>query len=302
MTIEKLQQYRKEQGLSYGKLAELSGVPLSTVQKIFGGSTKQPRYETLCALIKVLAPESEAGEGLIGWGLSQTSKWREQEQKRQWREAVVLREDSAYQVSQSDADGARTADIERALPLGPYTVADYLALPDNVRVELIDGYYFEMNAPSVAHQIVTMEIWKALDYHISAKKGRCMALAAPTDVQLDDDDRTMVQPDVMVVCDRSKLNRLRMVGAPDMVVEVASPGTYRKDMKIKFSKYWDAGVQEYWFVDPQREKIVTYRLEDGDYVPTVYGFQDKVPVGIFEAELAIDFAPIAETLAELAEE
>ena len=120
------------------------------------------------------------------------------------------------------------------------------------------------------------------------------------DVQLDCDDKTMVQPDVMVVCDRDKIINRCLYGAPDFVVEILSPSTSKKDSTIKLKKYKDAGVREYWMVDPDKKKVVVYDWNKSD-IPVVYGFDAKVPVGIFDGECEIDFAEIYEEIAFLYE-
>ena len=116
-------------------------------------------------------------------------------------------------------------------------------------------------------------------------------LASPVDVQIDRDDKTMVQPDVLVVCDRSKVIKRCIYGAPDLIIEVLSPSTRRKDMTVKLSKYSTAGVREYWLVDPDRKKIVVYDLENEE-IPQVYGREAQVPVGIFGGKCRIGFGEI----------
>lgn len=113
------------------------------------------------------------------------------------------------------------------------------------------------------------------------------------DVQLDCDDKTIVQPDVLLVCDRNKLKNGRVFGVPDLVVEVLSPSTRKKDILIKYGKYLNAGVKEYWIVDPAKKRICVYEFEKDDF-PVMYTFDDKVPVGIFEGECEVDFAEIYE--------
>lgn len=176
---------------------------------------------------------------------------------------------------------------------GEYTLEDYYALPDERRVELIDGVIYDMSAPTTIHQLIGLEIWGQLQKFIRKKKGTCIPFAAPVDVQLDCDDRTMVQPDVLVVCDRDKIIKRCVYGAPDFVVEVLSPSTKRKDSIIKLSKYISAGVREYWVVDPDKKQVVVYDFQKEDY-PVIYGFGGEIPVGIFDGECQIDFAEIYE--------
>lgn len=181
---------------------------------------------------------------------------------------------------------------------GEYTLEDYYAIPDERRVELIDGVIYDMAAPTSVHQILSGKIFNKLDEYVSNKKGTCIPIISPIDVQLDCDDKTMVQPDVVVICDRSKIIVRCIYGAPDFVVEIQSSSTAKKDAIIKLRKYKAAGVREYWMVDPDKKKIVVYDWNKSE-IPIVYGFDDKVPVGIFTEECKIDFAEIYEQIAFL---
>ena len=118
-----------------------------------------------------------------------------------------------------------------------------------------------------------------------------MVFSAPVDVQLDCDEKTMVQPDVLVVCDREKIVPTHVYGAPDLIMEILSPATRKIDMNIKHSKYAAAGVSEYWLIDPDKKKVVVYDLEHNE-LPAIYGFEDQVPVNIFAGKCQIDFSEI----------
>lgn len=183
---------------------------------------------------------------------------------------------------------------------GEYTLEDYYAIPDEKRVELIDGVIYDMAAPTFAHQQIGFLMGWQLKNFVSKKKGTCIPGVAPIDVQLDCDDKTMVQPDVIVICDRDKVINRCVYGAPDFVVEVLSPSTSKKDSLLKLRKYKAAGVREYWMVDPDKKKVVVYDWSKSE-VPTVYGFDAKVPVGIFNGECEIDFAEIYQEIAFLYE-
>ena len=122
-----------------------------------------------------------------------------------------------------------------------------------------------------------------------------MPLIAPCDVQLDCDDYTIVEPDVMIVCDKEKDIKSRIYGAPDFVAEVLSPSTRKKDMTLKLHKYQHAGVREYWILDPQERRILTYFLQD-PFGFASYSMKDKVPVGIYNGACEIDFAPLHKQL------
>ncbi|MCI9169284.1 MAG: helix-turn-helix domain-containing protein [Dorea sp.] len=254
MDIEQMKYYKKLYGYSLAQISEYSKVPLGTVQKIFNGETKAPRYETLRALEKVLRPHKTdmICEALIEYGKKE----------------------------------------------GDYTLDDYYRLPEERRVELIDGTFYDMAAPSLPHQMVVIEVASLLRNYIRKKGGKCSVFSAPVDVQLDKDNRTMVQPDVFVVCDRSKLSERCVVGAPDFVIEVLSPSTGQKDGFLKLQKYQDAGVKEYWMIDTQKEKVVAYCFEE-EIFPALYGFDSEIPVRLFGGELKIDFSPLREVLRDI---
>jgi len=176
---------------------------------------------------------------------------------------------------------------------GEYTLDDYYRIPDDIRVELIDGVIYNMAAPTSIHQLISELVCSKLLVHVTSRKGRCIPFIAPVDVQLNRDEKTMVQPDVLIVCDRDKVINRCVYGAPDFVMEVLSPSSRYKDMNIKLHKYMSAGVREYWIVDPDRESILVHDLEHSQ-VPVIYGFDDMVPVHIWNGECKIDFRKVYE--------
>lgn len=273
MNLDQMRYYKQKKGYSLDKLAELSGVPRGTLQKIFSGETKSPRYDTLKALEEVLTPDMPSRKEVS------------------YTEILNERENSAYQSMV-----AETAPVYRTR--GHYTLEDYYALPDERRVELIDGVFYDMSAPSTLHQIISIEILSKVKNFIDQKGGDCIPLIAPTDVQLDCDESTMLQPDVMILCDKSKLNHRCIMGAPDFVVEVLSPSTKRKDALIKLKKYHEAGVREYWMVDIEKERAITYFFEE-DELPSVYGTDAAIPVRIYQGELKISMPEIFERVRDI---
>lgn len=183
---------------------------------------------------------------------------------------------------------------------GEYTLEDYYSIPDERRVELIDGIIYDMAAPSFMHQRVMGRIHSILDNFILNKKGSCIPFCAPVDVQLDCDDKTMLQPDIGIVCDKDKIINRCIYGAPDFIVEIHSPSSIKYDSSIKLRKYKNAGVREYWMIDLDKKKVVVYDWRKSE-IPTVYGFDVKVPVGIFNGECEVDFTEIYQQIAFLYE-
>ena len=151
-----------------------------------------------------------------------------------------------------------------------FTYADYVEWDDDVRYELIDGVAYALSAPLQVHQRVLRELTGLLWTFLKGKK--CELFMAPADVRLsyDTTDDTVVQPDLFVVCDKSKLDGKACIGAPDLVIEILSPSTARIDMLKKFHAYLKAEVLEYWIVDPEGKTIDVFKLENGEYVGSEY--------------------------------
>ena len=170
-----------------------------------------------------------------------------------------------------------------------YTYADYEKIDDDNRYEIIDGVIYLMSAPNIAHQRISRELSLQLGNFLLDKP--CEVFAAPVDVCLNaagDNDKTVVQPDIIVVCDKSKLDRKRCNGAPDLAIEILSPSSSSHDMIRKYNKYKSTGVREYWIVSPDSRLVHACVLKDGDYEVTDYLSGGMVPVSILEG-CAIDF-------------
>lgn len=181
-----------------------------------------------------------------------------------------------------------------------FTLADYYDLPNEKRVELIDGVFYNMSSPSASHQSAVGNIWMSLKAHVQKKRGSCKVFLSPLDVQLDCDEWTMVQPDLFIVCEKKKIGAKSICGAPDFVAEVLSLSSVKMDTVIKLEKYRKAGVREYWIVDLIREKVLVYDFENKNG-PVIYGMESKVPVRIFGGECEVDFRAIAEEIKGLQE-
>ena len=173
-----------------------------------------------------------------------------------------------------------------------YTEEDYYNLPENVRAELIDGQIYYMAAPSRIHQKILMFLSKTIANYIDSKDGSCEVYPAPFAVKLfEDDDKTVVEPDISVICDPNKLTERGCTGAPDWIVEIVSPSTSSHDYIRKLNLYAKAGGKEYWIIDPRTEKVFVYHLNQADVNADSYTFQDKIKVNIYD-DLWIDFAEL----------
>ena len=164
-----------------------------------------------------------------------------------------------------------------------YTYSDYCAWDDDERWELIDGIPYAMSpAPSRRHQRILLELAGQIREYLKDKT--CELYIAPFDVRLSADgyDDTVVQPDIIVVCDESKLDEKGCVGAPDLIIEVLSPSTSARDRVTKLNKYLQAGVREYWIVDPESKSVSTHILKDEEYVIRAYLGADAAAVHILD--------------------
>lgn len=303
MDLMEMRRRKKALGLTNEMIAEISGVPLGTVQKAIGGTTKSPRIETVMALEETLKEGGLADRALKGspegceeysaeGGRISESQFAYKTDKPTKGERA---NESQFAYSLEYSEGTKERE-RRAKRQGEYTVEDYLGWPDEERVELIDGKIYNMAAPTVIHQFLAGQLYYQLMDHKIKNDLDCMPGIAPIDVQLDKDDRTMVQPDVIIDC-RKKKNRIRIIGAPDFVLEILSESTRSKDVIIKTAKYMNAGCREYWIVDPKNETVLVYDFENDDY-PISYSFTDKIPVRISGGKFKIDFAVIRQRAAE----
>lgn len=307
MTIEEMKKRKQELGYSIRQLAELSGVPEGTLRKVFQGTTKSPRRQTVQALERILAVDRIPDSDIYGL----PGAWLLQDQPTIYGNTVRM------------TNGKKQ---------GTYTAADRDLLPEEQRTELIDGVLYDMASPSIAHQLILGELHHQLKSCKREHNLPCRILLAPMDVALDQDDKTILQPDILVVCNPEYLsNKKNVFGAPDLVIEILSPSTRRKDKSLKYYKYFNAGVREYWTIDPDKKRVVVYRFDlmrkpddelpnedselsgqasaepistkqasdsgqDDIYDTTVYSFDDKVPVGISNGLCSIDFREISREL------
>ena len=161
-----------------------------------------------------------------------------------------------------------------------YTIDDIYALPDGERAELIDGKIYYMAPPSRTHQRISGKLYQTIANYIDSTGGECEIYAAPFAVFLNDDDINYLEPDISVICDQSKLDDKGCHGAPDWVIEVVSPSSKPRDYMAKLFNYRNAGVMEYWIVDPDKQMTMVYGFEKD--IVEQYNFGEDVPSGIYE--------------------
>ena len=224
-------------GYTNEQIAELSGVPLGTVQKVFGGKTCSPRYQTLRKLEAVFnskeSPQTISGD-INNYDFQSAGLLRDAAADHYGESIRCLaeceEENKRHPYSSSVEKILQDAVPGKACNLwnqkqGGYTLEDYYALPDDVRVELIDGVFFVMEGPSLLHQAIIGSLYFHFESFVRSGKGSCKVILSPFDVQLDKDNRTMVEPDLTVICQRERITMKCGYGAPDFVLEVLSPST-----------------------------------------------------------------------------
>jgi len=164
-----------------------------------------------------------------------------------------------------------------------YTYEDYYRWDTDERYELIDGVpYLMAPAPGMKHQLAVVELAKIFGNYLEGKP--CIVVVSPIDVRLnaDAEDDTVVQPDLLIVCDREKIDERGIKGAPDLVVEVISPSSVAYDSGAKLDRYLKAGVRECWIVNPKDHVGRVYtKKPDGEETMKAYDRDDSVPVEIF---------------------
>ncbi|MCO1603140.1 Uma2 family endonuclease [Desulfosporosinus nitroreducens] len=180
-----------------------------------------------------------------------------------------------------------------------HTYSDYLTWPENERWEIIDGVPYLQSAPKWQHQSISGELYRQISNYLIDKP--CRVFASPFDLCLveyeesDDDILNIVQPDIVIVCDETKLRKTGYFGVPALIIEISSPSTTRQDRVIKFNKYEKVGVKEYWIVEPDGKYISVFTLQENKRYgrPEAYTEKDKAKMSVF-SDFTVDLKPVFE--------
>ena len=164
---------------------------------------------------------------------------------------------------------------------GTYTTDYIYNLPEGQRAELIDGQVYDMAPPNRMHQELVMQLSAAINNHVKKKNGSCKVYPAPFAVFLNADAKNYVEPDISVICNKGKLDNKGCNGAPDWIIEIASPSTQQVDYGIKLFKYRTSGVREYWVVNPANKNVTVFDFEK-EKDSAQYSFSEDIPVCIYE--------------------
>lgn len=166
-----------------------------------------------------------------------------------------------------------------------YTAEDYWNLPKDKHAELIDGQLYMMAPPSFIHQKLIAALVTEICNYIRKNNGNCEVVPAPFAVNLAGNDMTWVEPDISVICDKTKISNRGCEGAPDWIIEIVSPSSQGHDYLRKLLLYQKNSVREYWIVNPITESVNIYLFESNDSAS--YTFKDNIPVNIYNDALTI---------------
>ena len=285
MNLQEMRECKRALGYSNETLAELSGVPLATVQKVLSGITKSPRQKTVEALSKVLGAGMPAGRPAISNYSVQIRRGDSPSGMEDKTEIVnesarLIRTESYPEVFTGIRSVVREDDR-------PNTIEDIYALPDGTRAELIDGRLYYIPTPTRTHQKITGEMYLAAAAYIKAHHKECEVYIAPFGVYLNGDDSLYVEPDLSIIRDTSRLSERGCMGAPDWIIEVVSAPSRKTDYAVKLNKYRQSGVKEYWIVDPSLRTVLTYVFDDNRDVEDadLYPFEAEIESSLFEGLL-----------------
>lgn len=250
MNLQDLKEMKKKANMTNAEISELSGIPVSTVNKIFSGITRNPRYATLLAIEKVLAT----------------------------KDTIPF----PYNTLTEEPKLTRESAMPYAHRPRQYGEGDIEALPESSRAELIHGVLYGMAVPSRMHQWLVSELLYRIKSHIRERMGDCQAYTSPFDVRLFGDDSVVVQPDILVICHKEILTDKGCSGAPDWLIEVVSFGNSHYDYFTKLLQYQKSGVREYWIVDPFERKVSVMNFENPPLTGQ-FSYEEEISSGVLEA-------------------
>lgn len=293
--MAELKNRKKELGLTNAQLAYLAELPLGTVSKIMTGETKKPGYVTVEKMDKALL-KLEATRRIEAYLKAMDEYYRnhpEVENNQKEYEKIYRMQNKLENVPipfarmiDENSDNCLNNTSLAPIPSMLININTLQDLGEDRRLELIDGRIIFGEYPSVEHQRMVKSLGRIIDDFIEKNGGDCEVFDVGINVQLDEDEYTLVGPDIAVVCDSSKITDKGILGAPDWVIEVTSPHTRRIDYSLKLGKYIASGVREYWIVDIQKNIVTVYT--DGEPVMAhLYQISEEIPVGIYEGKLKI---------------
>ena len=296
MDIKELKNRKKELKLTTADLAYLAEIPVSTVSKIMTGETKNPSYITIEKIDRALLQE-EMRRRILAYkkALSEYCSSTDEEDynfdefDKNYRKINNLNNDPIpFAKPVSNNEGAVGTEGTLAVKRDKRITINQLEMfGEDRQLELIDGKLVYNEFPGLRHQMIVQNIGRVIDKFIEDNNGECKMFNVGENVVIDEDDYTLLGPDLVILCDKSKLTSIGIFGAPDFVMEVISKSTRRRDYNDKMHKYMHAGVREYWIVDPLKERVTVY-IAGEPMMAYIYSFDDDIPVSIYDGKLVLN--------------
>lgn len=291
MDVSDLKERKKRLKLTSARLADLAGLPVSTVSKIMTGETKNPSYVTVEKLDRALSREEMMSrlkayrDALFAYMKEHPEDPVDQRQfeKKYRREHHLTNAPLPFAVPEDQKEtfgNLALWDHERV------TTGVLHEIGEDKMIELLDGHLIFNEAPSLSHQMLVQKLGKKIDRFIEEHHGKCRMFNVGVNVYPDEEEETLLIPDLAILCDDAKLFEGGIMGAPDWVIEVVSESTRHRDYNEKMHKYMCSGTREYWIVDAATERVTTY-IAGEPMMVYIYSFEDAVPVRIYEGALKI---------------
>lgn len=291
MKVDEIRERKKKLKLTTYQLALLAELPQGTVSKILTGETKNPSYLTIEKLDETLLKE-EMKVRMEAYVTAMQEYFAEHPEDigNQAKFEAIYREkynlDGApipYAVSRDDM-----SNLHGNLALNDYRMkaSELHKMGENREFELIDGNLIISEMAGVSHQRMVKKLGRAISDFIDENHGICEVFDVGVNVYLDENEYTLVIPDITVICNPDRITEKGIEGAPDFVIEVVSPSTRQTDYHKKLHKYMDVGVTEYWIVDMDRE-MVSVCINGEPMQVTIYSFTDEIPVYIYDGKLRV---------------
>ena len=294
MNIDELKKRKKQLKLTVSDLAILADLPQGTVSKIMTGETKMPRLETMEHLEMAICREEQKRriEAYLCAMKEYLQVHIEMIEAPYKFETIYRRihnlEDKPIALADSLSErvpiwGKLALDKKKKISTNSFLHMGY----ENRWVELYEGTVIVSEAPGIEHQLMVKSINKQIEKYIEENQGKCQVFDMGLNVKLDEDEDSILIPDILVLCDEQKMRSFGVQGAPDWVIEVVSPSTRQYDYKKKSMKYLSHGVRELWLVDLEKRIVITY-VNQEYAVSAIYPFGESVPVRIYDGKLRIN--------------
>ncbi len=287
--LNEIKNRKKKLKLTTAVVADRAGLPVSTVSKIMTGETKNPSYATIEKIERVLAQEEmyrrvyayfKLLKEYIDGHTDETVDQIEFEKNYKRENNISFLIVNSLQEKTGELTDGNVA-LDKKLNI------DFLhELGEDKQIELINGHLIYNEAPNLKHQMIVQNLGRIIDDFIRSNNGKCRMFNVGVNLYFEEDDNSLLIPDLVVLCDDSKLSEAGITGPSDWIIEVVSKSTRRVDYNEKLHKYMGTGVREYWIVDPEKERVTTY-IEGEPMMAYIYGFDDEIPVYIYDGKLSI---------------